>query len=166
MRVIDLLQRIANGEEVPEKIQVYSDIFILDYGNMVYEHEKTRTNLLSIYNGNILNYEVEIIEEDKKDEEIEIYVNGKEVDITDIYEPLKQGEYIYKENGKWYVHKLKNVSFVIEEDKKIENIDLSEWAEITYQEDWEMLTKDFNRNCNLFVNKINEIIDYIKMEDK
>ena len=67
-----------------------------------------------------LNDEVEIIEEDKKDEEIEIYVNGKKVDITDIYEPLKQGEYIYKENGKWYVHKLKNVSFVIEEDKKIE----------------------------------------------
>lgn len=27
------------------------------------------------------------------------------------------------------------------------------------EKDWEMLTKDFNRNCTLFVNKINEIID-------
>lgn len=71
MKVIDLLQRIANGEEVPEKIQLYSDIFIFDYGNMVYEHEKTRTNLLSIYNGNILNYEVVIREEDKKIETID-----------------------------------------------------------------------------------------------
>lgn len=74
IKIIDLLSKIANGEEVPEKIQVYSDIFILDHGNMVYEHEKTRTNLLSIYNGNILNYEVvikeeEIIEADKKIDE-------------------------------------------------------------------------------------------------
>lgn len=69
MKVIDLLQRIANGEEVPKKIQVYSDIFVFDDSNKVYEHEETRTNLLSIYNGNILNYEVAIIE-DKKIERI------------------------------------------------------------------------------------------------
>jgi hypothetical protein len=71
MKVIDLLNKIANGEEVPEKIQVYSDIFVLDYSNNVYEHEKTRTNLLSIYNGNILNYEVGIKEEDKKIEKLD-----------------------------------------------------------------------------------------------
>ena len=71
MKVIDLLNKIANGEEVPEKIQVYSDIFVLDYFNKVYEHEKTGTNLLNIYNGNILSYEVEIIEEDKKIEKID-----------------------------------------------------------------------------------------------
>ena len=71
MKVIDLLNKIANEEEVPKKIQVYSDIFVLDYGNKVYETEKTRTNLLSIYNGNILNYEAVIIEEDKKIETID-----------------------------------------------------------------------------------------------
>ena len=65
MKVIDLLNRIADEEKVPEKIQVYSDIFVLNCSNMVYEHEKTRTNLLSIYNGNILNYEVAIIEDKK-----------------------------------------------------------------------------------------------------
>lgn len=70
MKVIDLLQRIANGEEVPKKIQVYSDIFVLDEGNKLYEHESTRTNLLSIYNGNILNYEVRIKEEEPKDIEV------------------------------------------------------------------------------------------------
>ena len=51
---------------------------------------------------------------------------------------------------------------IIEEDKKIEKIDLSEWGEIVYREDWEMLAKDFNRNCSLFVDKINEIIDYLE----
>lgn len=65
MKVIDLLNKIANGEEVPKKIQVYSDIFVFDDSNGVYEHEETRTQLLSIYNGNILNYEVRI-KEDKK----------------------------------------------------------------------------------------------------
>lgn len=54
---------------------------------------------------------------------------------------------------------------IIEEDKKLEKIDLSEWAEITYSEDWEMLTRDFNRNSNLFVNKINEIIDYLEEKE-
>ena len=71
MKVIDLLNKIANGEEVPGKIQVYSDIFVFENSNNIYEHEETRTNLLSIYNGNILNYKVEIIEEDKKIEKLD-----------------------------------------------------------------------------------------------
>ena len=66
MKVIDLFNMISNGEEVPKKIQVYNDIFVLDDGNKLYKNEKTGTNLLRIYNGNILNYEVKIIEEDKK----------------------------------------------------------------------------------------------------
>lgn len=58
---------------MPKKIQVYSDIFVFDNSNNIYEHKESRTNLLSIYNGNILNYKVEIIEEDKKIEKIETY---------------------------------------------------------------------------------------------
>ena len=73
MKVIDLLNKIANSEEVPKKIQIYSDIFVFDNSNCVYEHEETRTNLLSIYNGNILNYEARIIEEEKKIENLDIY---------------------------------------------------------------------------------------------
>ena len=71
MKVIDLLNKIANGEEVPERIQVYSDIFVFDYSNNIYEHEETRTNLLSIYNGNILNYEVRIKKNKKIPEKID-----------------------------------------------------------------------------------------------
>ena len=32
MKVIDLLNKIANGEEVPEKIQVYNDILLIKNG--------------------------------------------------------------------------------------------------------------------------------------
>ena len=81
MKVIDLLNKIANGEEVPKKIQVYSDIFVFDDSNGIYEQEETRTNLLSIYNGNILNYEVRIIEKDKKIEKIELEDDGNTISL-------------------------------------------------------------------------------------
>lgn len=94
MKVINLFNRIANEEEVPKKIQVYNDIFVLDEENKLYEHENTRTNLFSIYNGNILNYEVEVIEENKKIEKLETY---KEIDDEEHYANIlkvsKNGEY-------------------------------------------------------------------------
>ncbi len=71
MKVIDLLNKITNEEDVPKKIQVYDDIFVFNNYNKVYDHQETRTNLLSIYNGHILNYEVAIIEEDKGIEKID-----------------------------------------------------------------------------------------------
>ena len=79
MRVIDLLNKIANGEEVPEKIKY-------DTKEMKYDHNKQ--DYLGYYsNGNgewlfqylfdrcrntehFINDEVEIIEEDKKIETI------------------------------------------------------------------------------------------------
>ena len=94
--------------------------------------------------------------ENMKDEKIEIYVNGEKVDITDIYEPLKQGEYFYKENDKWYVHKLKNVSFVMEKDKKIEKLTPFEAP----------FLKDEKPDIRfrLILDKINEIIDHLNKE--
>ena len=104
--------------------------------------------------------------EKMKDEEIEIYVNGEKVDITDIYEPLKQGEYFYKENGKWYVHKLKNVSKIIEEDKKIKKlehwVDVKTWVKGNDLETG--LSEQSYFNKNVFY-KINEIIDKLNKEE-
>ena len=114
IKVIDLLNKIANGEEVPEKIKIGCSHLTL--------------------NKNKDNY---------------IYEN--------------RDEYYGDELIHWY--DLDTKVEIIEEDKKIEKIDLSEWAEITYSEDWKMLTCDFNRNSNLFVDKINEIIDYINGSD-
>ena len=100
MKIIDLLNKIANGEEVPKKIQVYSDIFVFDYLNCVYEHEETRTNLLSIYNGNILNYEVRIKEDkpfNKRVEEIynryiDYIYSEEDKKIEKLREPFLQEE--------------------------------------------------------------------------
>lgn len=102
---------------------------------------------------------------DTKDKEIEVYINGEKVDITNIYEPLKQGEYFYKENGKWYVHKLKNVSFVIEEDKKIEKLPYYSLEKIQkaknkeqwYEERISLLEKRIENQHD----KINEIIEVL-----
>lgn len=67
MKIIDLLNKIANGEEVPKKIKL--DNYVFEF-NKTYEqyHNKYETNLLehiSDYNYSGLNDEVEIIEEDK-----------------------------------------------------------------------------------------------------
>lgn len=89
-----------------------------------------------------------------KDEEIEVYINGEKVDITDIYEPLKQGEYFYKENGKWYVHRLENISILLEEDKKIEKLE--------YEEMGDMVGIPTNQEL---MEKINEIIEVLNERD-
>ena len=156
MKVIDLLNKIANGEEVPKQI-IYCGV---DYywTNSTYENPEAEEILFwfDVYSEEHLNNEIEIIEEDRKDEEIEIYINGEKVDITDIYEPLKQGEYFYKENGKWYVHKLKNVSKTIEEDKKIEKLTPFEAP----------FLKDEKPDIRfrLILDKINEIINHLNKE--
>jgi hypothetical protein len=157
MKIIDLLNKIANGEEVPKKFIIKGSCF----KDLYYEYNEKYDcyDLIGknfkygcyVFGYGELNEEVEIIEEDKKDEEIELYFNGKKVDITDIFEPLKQGEYIYKENDKWYAHRLKNVTFEVEEDKKIENIKVK---------------STFTRNQKQIARKINEIIDYINKGDK
>lgn len=65
MKVIDLLNRIANNEEVPKKIKF--DNIIFEYDGDYYSSE-TNT-LLEGYcylTTSVLNAEVEIIEEDKE----------------------------------------------------------------------------------------------------
>ena len=47
---------------------------------------------------------------------------------------------------------------IIENNGDIKEITLDDWAEITYTEDWKLLTHDFNLNANTFVDKINELI--------
>ena len=118
MKIIDLLNKIANGEkDLPNKIKFYDDKYELDeyWGEYITKEGRYLFDYYDI--PCILTDEIEIIEDTPK------------------------------------------------EDKKIEKIDLSEWAEILYSENWEMLASDFNTNCTLFVNKINKIIDYINSKE-
>lgn len=70
MKIIDLLNKIANGEEVPKKIKWQGQIY--EYSNFERFYYQ---NGFSMYRdfyteGNCLNDEIEIIEEPKKIEKI------------------------------------------------------------------------------------------------
>lgn len=40
-----------------------------------------------------------------KDKQITILIDGKEVEYFEATDELKDMEYIYKKDGKWYIHK-------------------------------------------------------------
>lgn len=78
MKVIDLLNKAANKEEVPKKIKVLFNIFEYDEDNYNYKNvDKTQENLLrhlGHYKGIALNDEVEIIEDTpKEDKKLDLY---------------------------------------------------------------------------------------------
>lgn len=88
IKIIDLLVKIANREEMPKKIM---------YDDVIYTYDEYRTyyddkgNILwddyNLYNFLILNDEVEIIEEPKKIEKCKNYEDFLEID--DYIEYLK-----------------------------------------------------------------------------
>lgn len=86
MTIIDLLNRIANGEELPKKIKYDDKIYYMvgnnDYEN--YEYDEEPTLMYAIGNTHNMNDEVEIIEEGKKIEKIE------KIDLIDDYTPYIQ----------------------------------------------------------------------------
>lgn len=96
MKVIDLLNKIANGEEVPYGIMG---------GSIPYYYDKDRNDFVGgisnssyftcFYNiAEYLNLEVEIIEEDKEIEELSFNNGMKE--FIDVYHELER--YNYKIN--------------------------------------------------------------------
>lgn len=67
MKVIDLLKKIENGENIPQKIKVYQEVFEWD----ILEHYYKRSNgddlleLCTTFNtGELLSMEVELIEDE------------------------------------------------------------------------------------------------------
>ena len=72
MKIIDLLNKIANGKEVPKKIKV-NNRFYYEYDENIDYKSKDGTYLFDTYiqiNKEDMNTEVEIIEEAKKIEKI------------------------------------------------------------------------------------------------
>lgn len=84
IKVIDLLNKIANGEEVPIKIKVDKKIYIYDKLEYFYKMRDTGDDLLqlcTVYSSDIfMNMEVEIIED------------KQEIDIQNIGELTYKGE--------------------------------------------------------------------------
>ena len=81
MKIIDLLNKIANGEEVPEIIVAgeNGDKHYFDKELKEYINVRTKEKLFEDGYGKYLKYfindEVEIIEEDKKIEKLESYIS-------------------------------------------------------------------------------------------
>ena len=98
MRVIDLLNKIANGEEIPQLIKwngyIYDKLGCEYY--MLNDRDITLFGDILDTNGKYLNDEVEIIEEDKKIEKLESYIscgwNGtcKDLKRDDLFNDLKK----------------------------------------------------------------------------
>ena len=108
MKVIDLLNKIANGEEVPKIILFNSYKYQFDKIDNVYRRLNGNSTLGAIVELDIyLNDEVEIIEEDKKIKKLDQTLNR--LDINDDYyryimeNRFKINEIIDKINkeGKW-----------------------------------------------------------------
>ena len=85
IKIIDLLNKIANGEEVPKKIK-WGD-FELEWEELCYHDYKfidTGNHLLfQGFATSVLNNEVEIIEEPKKIEKLEAVRGSDLADLTD-----------------------------------------------------------------------------------
>ena len=81
MKVIDLLQRIANGEEVPRKFMVDGDTLYIGEDKFI-EYANGKRIEWFIY-PSWLNEEIEILEEDKKINYIECYFKNGEHYIED-----------------------------------------------------------------------------------
>ena len=62
MKIIDLLNKIANGEEVPKKVRFAGIIFEYDEDDQMYNNYEHK----NICDYAFLNDEVEILEEEKK----------------------------------------------------------------------------------------------------
>lgn len=84
MKVIDLLNKIANGEEVPKKIKKENNIYSFNDEWNFYQLENTWGGTALHFNLDNLNDEIEIIEEPKKIEKIE----HEEVQELDCYKDV------------------------------------------------------------------------------
>lgn len=74
MKIIELLTKIANGEEVPKKIKFKNTLYtLIEYGisTRLYQSIEPPYEVLEI-NTTVLNDEIEVIEEDKKIEKIDL----------------------------------------------------------------------------------------------
>ena len=80
MKIIDLLNKIANGEEVPEKFRFAEQVFERKGSYIEDEDGDSIFDSICIDFSNI-NEEIEIIEEKKIPEKIELIENGDFVEI-------------------------------------------------------------------------------------
>lgn len=129
MKVIDLLNKIANGEEAPKKIKFDTRTYLFLDSNQYYDEEALNdeetyinkfgddytANFPKGYTFKILNDEVEIVEEDKKIKRIQS--NGESLYSEYIGQWLVNTEN-YSEYDELLMNKINEIIDYLEENKK------------------------------------------------
>ena len=158
MKIIDLLNKIANGEEVPDKIKYEGDIYELDaYG--AYVHETDENEYEDLFNqrcwnvdfDDFLTDEVEIIEEEPKP------ITKEEIEALG---------YACGEIQKCFIN---GWNKSLEEDKKIEKIDIKsdEATSNSYYILNEHGTKCYlTKHSKVIADKVDELIDKVNKLEK
>lgn len=85
IKVIELLNKIANGEDLPKRIKIQDYVFELskDYEHYYYNEDVEITHLIN-HNFSNLNDEVEILEDNTEEIEELLTIEDYECDKTDI----------------------------------------------------------------------------------
>ena len=119
MKVIDLLNKIAKGEDIPNKIKFDGDIFVYNQTFKDYEYPDKCGWLMDISRdsgNNFLNDEVEIIEEEKDIEKLNVNIK---------WEKDKINYKSYNETGKSIARALQmfsnKIDELVEEVNKLKN---------------------------------------------
>lgn len=181
MKIIDILNKIANYEKVKFKIldndEIRDEIFEVENGQLrnstcgKWLETKVSSDTWESISSYFLNEEVELIEEEKELHANEIVFNCDNnkrkcvitLDENDLgIDKLHLDNCcFYKENGKWYVKKYDFKTIKLEEDKKIpEKLDIK-YDDIKYIGD-SFFREEILMYCNNLQYKINEIIDYLQ----
>ena len=173
MKIIDLLNKIANGEEVPKKIKYDGIEYEEEPCYMLYEvaGECSESQLK-----NLLNDQVEIIEEEKElhgnNIEFNIYDGKRDCVITLDENDLGIDKlhidncYFYKKDNEWYVNKLNFQTIDIKKDKEIEKIELDGKYIVTYTTGIRQLINTNKKDRDIYIKKINELIDKVNSLEK
>lgn len=160
IKIIDLFNKIANGEEVPKEVRFADFIFEYDEDDQMYYDNKYE----NICDYAFLNDEVEIIEEKSTQEEIKECTNK----FLEVWKPIN------KLFGKLFDELLRikndlelNLEDEIEEEKKIpEKLDIRQEKNIKNNWKWKVYGKEHSYNIStpqkIIADKINSIIDYLK----
>lgn len=154
MKIIDLLNKIANGEEVPKKIK---------YDGIEYEEEpcymlyKVAGECSESQLKNLLNDQVEIIEEDKEENEIP---NINLDNMKDI------GTKVGKAYRELFEGLNKGWNTPLEEDKKIEKIKMNGDDIIDDDLDGRHFIGTNRKDRRIYIKKINELIDKVNKLEK
>lgn len=146
MKVIDLLVDKVNGKKLPNKIKANSIVFILDKDNNEYKRE----------------------DEDAEEFYTEYMIDGF-VDLTDEVEIIEEEPRNIEVCGSLFTKSEYDKLAGIKEDKKIEKLETYDIVGNIFLEDccFKYIPIDKEKltaNEQVFVNKINEIID--KLEEK